>query len=407
MNMWVGAMTEEVRDGFGARGAAPARVTVALEPGFDFLSSEYRKLFEASGATAFQHPVWLDTFYRTMTAPHGAEKLVVTGRDPATAALLFLLPLLRRRRSGVTVVEAAHLGVGDYAHPVVSPELRFRDFAPAVVAVLPRHDVVNIRPIRDEAVALWSAFLPGRRSRLDYSAHAAELSAPFAGWRDKAYEPSFAKYLDRKKRRFLKSGKVELLRVDRDFLGAIELIASIRTGRFEDDILQNGFAREFYADVAANGREFARIYQLKLDGADVAQAFGLVLGGRFYYVLIGADYERFGKHSPGLVLYDLLIEEWIKEGGAVFDFTISDEAFKRDFGTAATPMHALVEAATLKGRLALSAFDAMRGLRKWKAEARPAAVLRSMGETLRGAVVKTTVAAILVRPILAEFASLV
>ena len=253
----------------------------------------------------------------------------------------------------------------------------------------------------------------GRRScragaaALDYSAHAAELSAPFASWRAKAYEPSFAKYLDRKKRRFLKSGKVELLRVDSDFRGAIDLIASIRAGRFEDDILQNGFAREFYAEVAANGRDFARIYQLKLDGADVAQAFGLVLGGRFYYLLIGADYERFGKHSPGLVLYDLLIEEWIEEGGAVFDFTIGDEAFKRDFGTAPTPMHALVEAATLKGRLALSAFDAMRGLRKWKAEAKPAAVLRSMGETLRGVFVKTAVAAILVRPIVAECVGLV
>ena len=143
--------------------------------------------------------------------------------------------------------------------------------------------------------------------------------------------------------------------------------------------------------MAANGRDFARVYQLKLDGADVAQAFGLVLGGRFYYLLIGADYERFGKHSPGLVLYDLLIEEWIKEGGTVFDFTIGDEAFKRDFGTAPTAMHALVETATLKGRLALSAFDAMRGLRKWKAEAKPAAVLRSMGETLRGVFVKTAV----------------
>ena len=112
---------------------------------------------------------------------------------------------------------------------------------------------------------------------------------------------------------------------------------------------RTGFAREFYAEVAANGRDFARIYQLKLDGADVAQAFGLVLGGRFYYLLIGADYERFGKHSPGLVLYDLLIEEWIKEGGTVFDFTIGDEAFKRDFGTTPTPIHALVETSDAEG----------------------------------------------------------
>ena len=78
-----------MRDGPGVRSAEPERVAVALEPGFDFLSGEYRQLFEASGATAFQHPAWLDAFYRTMTAPHGAEKLVVAGRDAADRRAAF------------------------------------------------------------------------------------------------------------------------------------------------------------------------------------------------------------------------------------------------------------------------------------------------------------------------------
>ncbi len=345
-------------------GSLLPKVVVGLEPDFDFLSGEYRALFEASAATPFQHPAWLDAFYRTMLAPHGAEKLVVAGRDSADGTLLFLLPLLRRRRSGVVLIEAANLGVGDYAHPVVAPALRNGDFVSAVAAVLPPYDILNIRPIRDESRQLWQAFLPGQSRTLDYSAHAAALFAPFAAWRDEALDGSFARYLDRKKKRFLKSGKIELVHVDGDFRAGIDLIASIRKGRFDDDILQNAYAREFYADVAANGREVARIYRLMLDGADVAQAFGLVLDGRFYYLLIGADYERFGKHSPGLVLYDLLIEKWIDEGGTVFDFTIGDEAFKRDFGTTPTPMHALVDTATLKGKLALSAFDTVRSLRE-------------------------------------------
>lgn len=377
---------QEQRGGTRARDVALAPAAVAVAPDFDFLSGEYRELFEASCATAFQHPVWLDAFYRTMMAPHDAEKLVVTGRDGTTGALLFVLPLLRRRRAGVTLIEAAHLGVGDYAHPVVLPELHGEDFVAAVEAVLPPYDIVNIRPVREEATPLFRSFLPGRIDALDFSAHAAALSAPFAAWRGEALEPSFRKYLDRKKRRFLNSGKVELERVEADFRASIDLVASVRAGRFEDDILQHAYAREFYADVAARGSDFARIYRLKLDGADVAQAFGLVLGGRFHYLLIGADYERFGKHSPGLVLYDMLIEQWIAEGGTVFDFTIGDEAFKLDFGTTPTQMHALVQAATLKGRLALSTFDALRGLRRWKADARPAAALASLKGALRRAV---------------------
>lgn len=401
-----GIMREEIWGDSGGNDAASPQVVVALEPDFDFLSAEYGDLFEAAGttgATPFQHAAWLDAFYRTMLAPYGAEKLVVTGR--AGGKLVFLLPLLRRRRSGVTVIEATHLGVGDYAHPVVRPQLRNRDFVAAVGRALPPHDVLNIRPIREEACRLWQAFLPGECATLDYCAHAVALSEPFAAWRSKALEDSFARYLDRKKRRFLKSGKVELVRVDGDFRESIDLIASIRAGRFEDDILQSAYAREFYADVAANGRDVARIYRLKLDGEDVAQAFGLVLGGRFYYLLIGADYERFGKHSPGLVLYDLLIEKWIEEGGTVFDFTIGDEAFKRDFGTAPTLMHTLVGAATLKGRLALSAFDAIRGLRRWKSRAKKAASPSSMRSAVSGIFVKAAVALTVARP-MAECAGL-
>lgn len=402
MNMRV-AEVRDLPDAPRARVAA-APIAVALEPDFDFLSGEYRELFEASGATAFQHPVWLDAFYRTMMAPHGAKKLVATGRDTISGALVFVLPLLRRRRAGVTLIEAAHLGVGDYAHPVVLPNLLGQDFVAAVKAALPPHDVINIRPIRDEACRLWQDFLPGYLVTLEYSAHAAELSAPYAAWRSKALQGSFAKYLERKKRRLLKSGKVELERVEADFRDAIDLVASIRAGRFEDDILQNAYAREFYADVAARAGDFARIYRLKLDGEDVAQAFGLVLGGRFHYLLIGADYERFGKHSPGLVLYDLLIEQWIAEGGTIFDFTIGDEAFKLDFGTTATPMHALVEASTLKGRLALSTFDTLRRVRRWKLDL--AALRSSLRDALHRDAPKAAIAAMLMRP-LTEYAALV
>ncbi|HEY6630253.1 MAG TPA: GNAT family N-acetyltransferase [Rhizobiaceae bacterium] len=400
------ATGQEPRQGSRAGDIALPPAAVALEPDFDFLSGEYRELFEASCATAFQHPAWLDAFYRTMMAPHDAEKLVVTGRDGTTGALLFVLPLLRRRRAGVALIEAAHLGVGDYAHPVVLPELRGEDFVAAVEAVLPPYDILNIRPVREEAIRLFRSFLPGQFATLDFCAHAAALSAPFTAWRDQALEAGFRKYLDRKKRRFLKAGKVELERVDADFRDAIDLVASIRVGRFKDDILQNAYAREFYADVAAKGGGFARVYRLKLDGADVAQAFGLVLGGRFHYLLIGADYERFGKHSPGLVLYDLLIEQWIAEGGTVFDFTIGDEAFKLDFGTAPTQMHALVQTATLKGWLALSTFDALRGLRRWKADAKPAALLAALKGALRRLVVKAAVTMTMVHP-LTEYAALV
>ena len=114
----------------------------------------------------------------------------------------------------------------------------------------------------------------------------------------------------------------------------------------------------------ARAGELARTYRLSLDGEPLGYVFGLTWSGRFYYLLIGCDYERHGKHSPGLLLYDGIIEDWLRDGGTVFDFTIGDEPFKQDFGTVATPMFALKRSASWRGRLASAAFDAREQLRK-------------------------------------------
>ncbi len=75
---------------------------------------------------------------------------------------------------------------------------------------------------------------------------------------------------------------------------------------------------------------------------------------RFTICLIGADYDNYGRHSPGLQAYDWLIEDWRARGGTSFDFTIGDEPFKAQFGADPTPMKALLGAASLKGKLAIS-----------------------------------------------------
>lgn len=345
--------SEPVRD------AGDIRVTV--EPGFDFAGPEYRTLYEESDATAFQHPLWLDRFYRMLAPARRARKLVVTGRDPRDGGLRFVLPMIRRRLSGVRVVDTADLGVSDYAAPVVARDWNGleRGLASSVREALPPYDVLRIRPIRAETVSAWRAFFDIEPEELDFSAHAASLHAPFSSWRSAAYGKSFAKYLDRKKKRFLKSGAVEL-RVVRDpaeTSASIAAIRALRAGRFTGDLIQQQATVDFYAEIAAAGAEsgYGRTYKLTHDREPVGYVFGACHNGRFHYLLIGCDYERFGRHSPGLVMYDMMIEDWIDAGGEVFDFTIGDEAFKSDFATEPTGMHAMIAAASPLGKLALAA----------------------------------------------------
>jgi CelD/BcsL family acetyltransferase involved in cellulose biosynthesis len=340
----------------------------AIEPGFDFRSTEYRELHEASVATAFQQPLWLDSFYRHLAPARGADKLPVTLR--AGNSLVAVLPMIRRVKSGVALVEAADLGVGDYAAPVVRSDwMPGPDVAERVAAALPSFDLMRIRPIREEHVVQWQALLGGEPRTLDFSAHAVELGGSFEEWRTRALEPGFLKQLDRKKKRFLKEpgATLRLLRKWREIKTAVVAMQTLRAGRFDGDPIQQDFAREFYAQVAVEGAEagFSRTYALTLGGEDIGYVFGLTWKGRLHYLLIGCDYEKHGRHSPGLLMYDGIIEDWMKDVGTVFDFTIGDEAFKADFGTTPTPMFEIRRAATWRGRLGAAAFDAREQLKKW------------------------------------------
>ena len=239
--------------------------------------------------------------------------------------------------------------------------------APAIAAALPSFDVLRLKPARLEHASRWEQFFDVTPEALDFSAHATGLVPDYGQWRAQAYDPSFAKYLDRKKKRFAREGgRLQLRTSPLSIRQAIGAMQTLRAGRFERDMIQQDVVRDFYAEVAVEGAAagFARTYALLLGDQTAGYVFGLTHRGRFHYLLIGCDYETYGRHSPGLILYDAIIADWIAAGGDVFDFTIGDESFKRDFGTEPTAMFELAKAPTWRGRLARAAYDARDQLRR-------------------------------------------
>lgn len=330
---------------------------VTLHDSFDFLSPEYAGLFAHSRASVFQHPIWLDALYRELVPARQARPAVLAGRDERHGRLDVVLPLILRRKSGILLLESADLGVSDYSAPVVRDGLAAHAGLRAAIAQgLPDHDLLRIRPVRSESVQDWQDVLGGKARPLGFAAHATQLAPTHAEWRTEAMNGSFMRYLDRKNRRFFKlqGAALHLLSEAGEIRNGIDALQRVRRGRFEGDLLQQDFVRDFYAEIAGKGAEagFARIYSLRLGEEAVAHVFGLTHEGRFHNLLIGCDYQRFGKYSPGLVVCDAIIAEWIAAGGKVFDFTIGDELYKRDFGTAPTPMHEILKPKTIRGWLA-------------------------------------------------------
>ncbi|MGI9355130.1 MAG: GNAT family N-acetyltransferase [Rhizobiaceae bacterium] len=326
---------------------------------FDFSGDAYRALFDRSNATAFQHPIWLDAFYQRLPNQRGAEPLIVTLHE--NDRLVGLLSLIRRRKCGLALVEAHDLGVSDYAAPVLDTGARSvlesnRDLRAGIRRAIGRCDLFRIRPIRDEHIADWKLLLGGEPVALDFSAHAVALASPMDEWRKAHVDRKLSSQYLRKAKRWRKQHDVELKRLGNPnaINDAVRKLADLREGRFEGDPIQSDFVCDFYADVAVRGAAsgFAETWLMSSDGETAAIVFGLTHAGSFLYVLIGADYDDFGRHSPGLQMYDGIIEDWMGRGGTSFDFTIGDESFKMQFGTEATEMSALLIPQGLAGRLA-------------------------------------------------------
>jgi len=312
-------------------------IALANEAGFDFGSAEYRAFFARFGRTPFQHPDWLEPFYRRLPEAAGRMPLILVGRQ--AGELCCVLPLLRSPEGEVSF---AFLGVTDYACPVLDPAVLGELSVQAALREAVGEHRLNIGPIHEEHRDMWRALLGQDGAPMHYGAHAIAVRQPVAAWRRATYGHNMLAGLGRKGRRLAECGELRLAQVSgTEARQAMELAARFRVGRFPDDPLQVPQSAAFYGDVAASESGLARTFRLSLDGDVVALMFGLVHGERFHYVVLACNYPGYARYSPGLTILDMAIAAWAEEGGTVFDFTIGDEAFKAAFGCRRTPMYAI------------------------------------------------------------------
>ncbi len=344
---------------------------ISLVPDWNYNSEEFAELFANASATAFQHPLWLDAMHRILAMPLGAKSQAITIRETASGELIAVLPLMRIKRRGVSILEFADLGVTDYCAPVVrngrSGVLQdCEDLPDRISKIVGPHDIFRAKSVRPEHVKSVECIIGAAPAPAGFASHEASLEAPYADWRLRAFGKSQTRYIDRRLRRFERLGdtKLECLEAAADIRRAIGELRDFRAGRFDADPIQQDCVHDFYAEIAVRGAAsgLARTYRLSHEGGTVGTVFGTAHKGRFSYLLIGCDYDNYAKHSPGLLMYDMIMSDWVSEGGSIFDFTIGDEAFKADFGTKPVQMSSFQRAASLTGKVAGSIHAVTRRL---------------------------------------------
>ncbi|QOZ32130.1 GNAT family N-acetyltransferase [Bradyrhizobium sp. CCBAU 53421] len=340
---------------------------VCIDDAFDFLSEEYATLFEGSDATAFQHPLWLDSLYRKLAPAAAAKPLVVVVRHRANGALAAVLPLLRVRRGPMRTIEFADLRVSDYLSPVCAATtfadlLQDRKACETLRKLVRPFDLLRIPKLLDARMPIENLLGAPHRSLMDTNAYATVLSAPFEQWQLNALGKSYVKELAKKWRQIHKKGTLTFSAcTDGASIGeAMDVMRKFRGPRFQahgdGDLLQRPEYFDFYSSVALRGMgSFARLYAMKMDGEVIATALGLSHRGSLLIVMTAFDIEGYKSQSIGALTFESVAKDCIARGDRVLDFTIGDEPYKMQFGGQPTPMSAVTQAGSAAGSLALFA----------------------------------------------------
>ena len=318
---------------------ADQRLSASVAADFNFLSPEYRALFAASGATAFQSPLWLHSLYAVLARGMDARPHVVTLRDRA-GRLRMVIPLVLQRAAGVGILQPADLGVSDY-NAIVAERATLEQAAsdPDLVAQIRKclepGDVLIYRKIQrcPKAVA---AILGGTETLNDNAGYELALGVGTLQGLQEAH------------------GKVESVTFteEADIKRAIRFIRDLRTARFCDDILHNDAYLAFYTRVAVMGAASGEAVTsgLLVDGELVSADFGIVNDNAHHAILCASRIDEYGHYSPGLQSLFAMIRRSHEHGRARFDFGIGKTRQKSDFGSTEIPLYNLTVARSIKGK---------------------------------------------------------
>lgn len=318
--------------------ATVARPSLSFElvDAFDFTSPGYLDLFERADATAFQHPLWLDRAFARLTG-NGRSPAMLVARA-GDGRLMLMLPMVRRKVGPFGMLDAADLDVADYNALVIDRTIaRNAESVRQTLRELRKLQLVRMRRIRDGALPASLLNGSARLRAMDYHAHEVELAGPSEGWQSRLLTADFARLLRSKRKRLAAKGAVALeeLSEPATIRSAFERMRHFRQARWSHDALGDPACFDFYLDVATAGAPtgFARTYALTVNGTAHAVLFGVHHRGRFCFLLLGFDHERFRNHSTGLLLLESIIDDCIRRGDGVFDLTIGDEQYKQYFAT--------------------------------------------------------------------------
>lgn len=286
----------------------------------------------------FQSYDWLAYWYQTIGVNNLCIKpyiIVVTNNSMPVA----LFPFGIRKSLGARVLEFLGGDQSDYNTALISPEYSNSHLSnsiwKSVKHRLPAHDIQLFNKLPARLNQSENSIFHFWKCRPVYNAYATTLPE---SW--EIYKQRIPKKIlndsKRQLRRLAEHGtvKFQIATINEENDRFVTTMFEQKRQRFQEtgarDMLSDAATRAFYRGLrGALGDELVHLSVLMLNNNILATHWGIVYGGRFYFLIPTFSGGSWGKYSTGRLLQERIMEWSIDNDLKIFDFTIGGEHYKK------------------------------------------------------------------------------
>jgi len=359
------------------------RLNVELSLHHDLASIEADwRAFEANAdCTAFQTFDWLSAWFRNIGVHEAGQPAIVIGRYEGT--VLFLMPFAIEGSAGLLKITWLGSFLCNYNGPVLARDfarrvssLQFAQIWQDIQALLRQrlgHDIVDLEKMPTTIGEQATPFCMMRVTPHVNDAYMTEVGGDWEAYYAAKRSPATRKTDRKKRKRLTDHGETRFITASSrdDVVRSVDALIDEKRRSYAKLGVANMFERpgyrDFFVDLATGAQSSRLTHVSRLDVGEMTAAanFGLMYRGRYYYILAGYDDGDLARFGPGAIQLRDVMCYAAEHNCPLFDFTIGDEPYKREWCDVEVGVCDYVSPASWRGALAAVSTVAFRQIKRW------------------------------------------
>ena len=361
--------------------AGRLNVELSLHHDLAPIEADWRAFEADADCTVFQTFDWLSTWFRNIGVHEAGKPAIVIGRHEGT--ILFLMPFALERSAGIRKITWLGSFLCNYNGPVLARDFSQRVSPPQFAQVWQDiqslllqqigHDIVDLEKMPTTIGEQANPFCAMRVTPHVSDAYLTALGGDWEAYYAAKRSASTRKTDRKKRKRLADHGETRFITASSrdDVVRNVDALIDEKRQSYAKLGVANMFKRpgyrDFFLDLATGAQSSRLTHVSRVDvGEKIAAAnFGLMYRGRYYYILAGYDDGELAHFGPGAVQLRDVMRYAAEHNCPLFDFTIGDEPYKREWCDIEIGLCDYVAPASWRGSLVAVSTVAFRRIKRW------------------------------------------